>query len=186
MCGPCSGVRSCGCLRIELQKNRPPRIKHGKWKTRGYHIWQHMKARCSNPNRSYYHRYGGRGIKVCDRWLNSFENFYKDMGDCPSSKHTIDRIDNDQGYFKENCKWATRKEQCRNRTNTVIIDYKNQKKSLMDWLEELKLVDKYDSYSSRDLDINIKRKIESIYRYRYESGWDAEKIFTTPINPKKI
>ena len=80
-----------------------------------YNVWRTMKARCNNPNNRKYHRYGGRGIKVCSRWEESFENFISDMGERPSPKHSIDRKDNDKGYNPENCEWAVNKIQARNK-----------------------------------------------------------------------
>lgn len=88
--------------------------RHGRENTREYAIWCGIKTRCSNPKASYYADYGGRGIKVCDRWLHSFSNFYNDMGKAPSEYHSIDRRDVDGDYTPINCSWATPQEQALN------------------------------------------------------------------------
>lgn len=92
-----------------------------------YSVWQGMKRRCDNPNFKQFHQYGGRGIKVCDRWLNDFHAFLSDMGPRPSPFHTIDRIDVDKGYTPENCRWATRKEQARNIRKNRYVEHNGKR-----------------------------------------------------------
>lgn len=92
-----------------------------------------MRQRCQNPNDRTYKNYGGRGITVCDRWLESFENFYADMGPKPSPKHSIERKDNDGPYSPENCRWATRVEQGRNRRNNRRVTIGGETKCLSEW-----------------------------------------------------
>lgn len=97
------------------RKRAEARKTHGRRDTPEYRAWDGMKQRCTNPKARGYDRYGGAGITVCDRWMYSFENFYADMGDRPSSEHSLDRIDGSKGYSPNNCRWATRSEQQKNR-----------------------------------------------------------------------
>ena len=92
---------------------------HGMGGTPIYNIWMGIKARCLNPNYPRYEYYGGRGIKVCDRWKNSFNNFYVDMGKKPEGME-IDRIDNNGDYEPNNCRWVTHAENCRNTRKTIL------------------------------------------------------------------
>lgn len=108
---------------------------HGMRYTKIYVCWKNMKIRCTKPNSQNYYLYGGRGIKVCERWLESFENFYEDMKDGYSDGLTLERIDVDGNYTKENCTWATKSEQCKNKRNTAYITYKGVTKRAFDWAE---------------------------------------------------
>jgi hypothetical protein len=110
--------KSCGCLANELSAKR--RFIHGLSNTREFSSWRNMMQRCNNKKYISYERYGGRGIVVCSEWFD-FKNFLSDMGPIPSSRHSIDRINNDGMYSKENCKWATMEEQSLNKKNTRYI-----------------------------------------------------------------
>lgn len=105
--------------------------RHGDSYSCEYRSWKMMHSRCRNKNDPAYHNYGGRGISVCDRWKD-YQNFLDDMGRRPTPKHTLERIDNDQGYGPDNCKWATRAEQLRNRRISVFIDFNGQRLSAID------------------------------------------------------
>lgn len=113
-------TQSCGCYHHDIITT------HNKMGTPEYLAWKNIKSRCYNKNQTNYHLYGGRGIVVCDDWISNFLAFYKDMGERPSPLHSIDRIDNNGNYCKENCRWATILVQANNRRGNRRFDYKGE------------------------------------------------------------
>lgn len=151
-------VKSCGCL---LKKGT--QTTHGLSKTKLYTIWNSMKSRCSYPKSQSYKRYGARGISVCDEWKNSFESFYSwSMENGYREGLTIERIDNNGNYCPQNCKWVTRKEQCRNRRTNIVFEYMGEKHILIEWCEILNLDYKF------------------IYNRIHKMGWSFERSISTP------
>jgi hypothetical protein len=141
-------TQSCGCYGKEMLSKA--NTKHGMEGTRIYHIWVMMKDRCNSNNPNY----GGKGVSYAVRWENFIE-FYKDMGDPPTDKHTLDRIESNGHYTKRNCKWSTMKEQQNNRSNNHNIEYNGKIQSLAMWGEE----------------VGIHR---STIRGRLKRGWSVE------------
>lgn len=156
-------TKSCGCLSSEVtaQRNRT----HGMSHTRTYRIWEHIHKRCSDPSHNDYAQYGGRGIRVCERW-NSFENFFADMGHPPTDVHSIDRRDSNGNYEPGNCKWSTNIEQANNRRNTVFLELNGIRKSRMEWV--------------RELGISL-----GTIKARQKLGWTDEAILTTPPDTRR-
>jgi len=124
-------TKSCGCYKMEILTKRS--TKHGKGYLPEYKIWQTMKARCLNKNSKKFHYYGGRGITICPEWAIDFQAFYNDMGPRPDSKYSIDRIDNNKGYYKENCRWVLHKDQMNNQRRNNLIEFKGEIKTLYVW-----------------------------------------------------
>lgn len=128
-------VNSCGCLHQELRKQLS--TKHGFKHSDVYAVWENMRQRCYNKNRKDWKNYGGRGIIVCQEW-HSIENFVADMGPPPHG-YTLDRIDVNGNYEKQNCRWVTRSVQNRNRRNNRLLTMEGVTKPLVDWCDELGL-----------------------------------------------
>lgn len=156
-------TQSCGCIYKATRETI--NLIHGH--SRGHHnetpeyrSWMAMNNRCNNPRNNAYKDYGGRGIIVSDRWRHSFENFFADMGTRPSIKHTLERDDNEQGYYPKNCYWATKKEQSNNKRSSRMIAYKGKTQTLKLWCEELGLT--------------YKKIHKRIFRF----GWGIEDAFT--------
>lgn len=161
-----SGTKSCGCFAKEQTIKRSTKHGHStKEKTsRTYESWHSMITRCTNPNYKEYKNYGGRGITVCKCWMK-FENFLEDMGERPNDK-LIERINNNQGYNKGNCRWATWKEQARNRRNNRYETCKEKTQLLIKLSEETGI--NYNTLVSR-----IKK------------GWTAEEAFAKPVQERR-
>lgn len=163
-----SGIsKSCGCLSREKTIKRS--TKHGEFIGRElpsseYNTWCHLRARCYDRNNRSYAYYGGRGLRVCARWLgpNGFANFLADMGRKPSSQHSIGRVDNRKGYSPKNCRWETKVTQMNNRRNCINIRLNGVTKTLAEW--------------ARALGIN-----RSTIKARLNRGWSAKKALTTPL-----
>lgn len=119
-----------------LPGDRGFRKTHGLRSAPEYNVWNGMKHRCHNPNYGGYRKYGARGIVVCDRWRESFEAFYADMGPRPSSKHSIEREDNDGPYSPDNCRWALPIEQMNNQRKTILVDVGGTMKTLRQIADE--------------------------------------------------
>jgi len=114
-------------------------VRHGKYKTPEHKAWENMRNRCNAKNSPRYKDWGGRGITICEEWDNKdgFINFLNDMGEKPSPNHTLDRIDNNKGYSKENCRWATTKEQAKNRRSNRILTANGYTFTMVEWCERL-------------------------------------------------
>lgn len=157
------GTTSCASCRAKRVHTKHGAAGSGENRTSEYKTWAGIKNRCSNSNDKSFKNYGGRGIKVCDRWLESFENFLADMGPKPSPAHSIDRIDVDGNYEPSNCRWATRAEQSRNKRNLRMITYQDKTQCLADWAEEFGI-----AYSA--------------LLWRLDTGWSVEQALTTPTD----
>jgi hypothetical protein len=127
------GVRSCGCVGREFNRSGDARRRHGMRHSAEYNTWCGMRQRCHNPNALSYARYGGRGIKVCERWRDSFDAFYEDMGPKPSPGHQLERVDNAGPYAPNNCRWATQTEQANNRRNNRVLTHQGESLTVMEW-----------------------------------------------------
>lgn len=153
---------SCGCMRRELAAEK--HTKHNHCHSRLYTIYNNMKARCYRVTNHKYPRYGGRGIKLCDEWLNDFGKFFDwAMANGYQENLTIDRIDNDGDYEPSNCRWVTNVEQSNNRSSNHLIEFQGQTRNITEWSKITGL--SYSAISSR---IN---KLE----------WSPEKALSTPL-----
>lgn len=147
---------SCGCYHDDIV------TKHGMWQTPIYRIWRSMLGRCENPNAHAYELYGGRGIKICDAW-HDFQTFYDDIGKRPADNYSLDRINNDGDYCPENCRWATWKQQSRNRSNNRIIELDGERRCISEWA-------------------SITGINHGTLTQRLNRGWTARQTLTMPVD----
>jgi len=154
---------SKGCMKCR----KSGRETHGLYNDpdRPYYIWQSMLNRCENLNHKQYKHYGGRGIFVCERW-HDIKLFWEDMGSRPSKSYSIDRIDNNDGYSPDNCRWATQKEQSRNTRRNVYLEVNGVKKIITEWAEEMNV------------------KTGTIWN-RLRSGWSEQDAVLKPVATSK-
>lgn len=140
--------------------------KHGYRNTPTYNSWMNMKVRCKNPKTHGYHNYGGRGIKVCEEWNNSFIKFLCDMGERPTGM-SLDRINSEKGYYKDNCRWASDKQQLRNTRVNKMLTLNGDTKCLAAWAEEFKIA-------------------EGTIARRLKGGWSEEDAVKKPVGTRLI
>lgn len=153
--------RSCGCLTADTL--RAMRLEHGLTATHQYQVWQNMCQRIINPNHTFYGNYGGRGLTIDERWLGEggYSNFYADMGPTPEGC-TLERRDNNKGYSKENCYWATRKQQGRNKRNNHLVEFNGEIMCVTAWEEKLGMP-------------------EGCLKKRLQRKWTIERAMSQPV-----
>ena len=155
-------TKSCGCLNSETTAKR--NFLHGMSHSSEHNIWWAMIQRCYNPNNNAFDRYGGRGVTVCNEWRDNFMAFFNHVGPRPSSKYSIDRVDNDGNYEPNNVRWATRKQQADNKRNNHLIMFNGRLKNLTQW--------------AKIVGVNKKTLFNRINTL----NWPIEKALTKPIN----
>lgn len=158
--------KSCGCLRLEKTIQRS--TTHNQRHTKLYEVWKTMKQRCLNPNNKSYHNYGGRGIKICDEWKNSYQSFYEwSMNNGYKEGLSIDRTNNDGNYEPSNCRWADIITQCNNTRQNKLFTINGVSKTVHQW--------------SIEYNVPVSRVRQRIYTLK----WDIEKALTTPAKYTK-
>jgi hypothetical protein len=148
-----------------IQCQARARNTHGMSRTKIYQCWQDMWARCRNPNDTSYENYGGRGIKVCERW-ETFENFLADMGSTYTNGLELDRVDNDVDYKPENCRWVTHSQNNRNKRNNYLVTYEGETCTMAEWSDRLGI-------KRNTLEARIGRL-----------GWSIDRAFTKPVQKR--
>ncbi len=157
-------TQSCGCLQRERTGNA--NRKHGKTRTQVYRTWCNMLSRCGDAINTSTLHYGQRGIRVCNRWQESFENFYADMGDPPTPKHSIERNDSNGHYEPGNCRWATKVEQVNNTSRNRYLEFNGERLTVPQWAQRVGISPK-------------------AIHDRLLMGWSVERALTQKPNPKR-
>lgn len=147
-------TKSCGCWKREQQ------TRHGMHDSPEYHTWESMWYRCTNPNAKFWHIYGGKGVRVCDRWRD-FPSFYDDMGPRPTLQHSIERVRSSGNYEPGNCKWATPTEQSNNTSRNIYIEHQGETLTTAQW--------------ARKLNLNV-----NTLRNRIKRGWTLDRALVKP------
>lgn len=155
-------TKSCGCLAADTRR------KHGLHKTPEYHVWADIKQRCFNQNSPEYENYGGRGITMCQRWVESYAAFYLDMGARPSKQHSIERVNNNGHYQPGNCRWATSQEQTLNMRRNRVIEFNGASKPISEWAKALGFHDP-----------TLRARLTRL-------GWSIERSLTQPVQFRNV
>lgn len=161
-------TQSCGCLRYE--RLRASRITHDAHGDPLYSTWMHIRERCLSPKSKRYADYGGRGITLCDEWKADFlvfRDYISALPHCQEDGYTVDRIDNNLGYFPGNVRFATRQEQMNNTRHNVVLTHNGKTQSITAWSKETGI------------------KVETLF-YRERKKWSPEAILTTPVKVYKV
>jgi hypothetical protein len=153
-------TNNCGCVR-NAQESKMNGCRRN---PKEYSAWLSMRDRCYNPNAKQFKNYGARGIRVCERWMKNFTAFYEDMGNSPEGM-TLDRIDNNGDYEPGNCRWASHKQQNRNKRDNAFLELNGERRTVAEWAEYLGV-----GYST--------------LHERKRAGWTEEEILTTPVRRK--
>lgn len=156
-------TKSCGCYAKELPHSQ---LTHGCSGTPEYYAWLNAKDRCYNPNYKFFHRYGGRGIRVHEQWINDFQSFIDHIGPRPSKEYSLDRIDNDGDYEPGNVHWVTQDKQSRNRSTNVEITINGHTRCMAEWCQ-------------------IYGIHKATVSYRIKKGWDPVRAVQQPSDPSK-
>lgn len=159
-----STVKSCGCRRFRIK----PTLQHGMSHTKLYYVWNNIKRRCYEKTNPAYKNYGGRGIKMCDSWKNSFESFGEwALNNGYSDSLTIERVDVNGNYCPENCTWIPRNKQQNNRTSCLFYTYNGETKNLMEWCNYFNM------------------PYMTVYTRLFRWNWDFERAISEPIHVEK-